>query len=127
MIQVTLSINNIYYIRHLNLDSEINITIKGIGNQEILDSSFAYNPSEIYINEINQTLVKKNYEISKNNSNISMRWNYKVTNCKSMFSGLSNIIKIDLSNFDSSEIKSMYNMFSGCTSLISINFKNKGK
>ena len=28
MLQVSLSINNIYYIRHLNLDSEINIIIK---------------------------------------------------------------------------------------------------
>ena len=82
MLQLSLSINNIYYINHLNFYSEINITIKGVGNQQILNSSFAYNPSEVYINEINQTLVKKNYEISKNNSNISMRWNYKVTDCK---------------------------------------------
>ena len=124
MIQVTLSINNIYYIRHLNLYSEINITIKGTGNQNILNSGFTYNPSEVYMNGIKQTSVSKNYSISIDNSNISMRWNYKVSSCSNMFEGLSNIIKIDLSNFDSSEVKSMYNMFHNCKSLISINFKN---
>jgi len=124
MLQLSLSIKRIYTIKHLNLYSEINITIKGTGNQSILNSNFAYNPNEVYINEINQTLVQKNYEIYENNSNISMRWNYCITNCTRMFSGLSNILKIDLSNFDSSKVVSMNNMFYGCTSLTSINFKN---
>ena len=67
MLQVSLSIKRIYTIKHLNLYSEINITIKGTGNQLILNSNFAYNSNEVYINEINQTLIKKNYVISENN------------------------------------------------------------
>ena len=124
MLQLSLSINNIYYIKHLNLYSEINITINAIGNQQILYKDFEYSPSEVYINGINKTSVKKNYNISLYNSNITMRWNYKVINCMDMFYGLSNITKIDLSNFDSCEVKNMDYMFYQCKSLISINFTN---
>ena len=124
LLQLSLSINSKYNMKHLNLYSEINITIKGTGNQIILNSGYSYIPSEIYINDILQTSVKKNYEITFNNSNISMRWDYTVTTCASMFSDLSNILIIDLSNFNSSEVTSMNNMFSRCTSLTSINFKN---
>ena len=38
-----------------------------------------------------------------------------------MFKGLSNIVKIDLSNFDTSKISNMGYIFFGCSSLISIN------
>ena len=41
-----------------------------------------------------------------------------------MFYGLTNIIEIDFSNFDSSSVTSMLKMFQGCTSLTSINFSN---
>ena len=122
--QLSLSMNKIYKIKHLSLYSEINITIKDIGNQQILSSEFTSNPNNIYINDILQNETLKQYYISKTYSNISMRWNYQVTNCENMFRELSNISIIDLSNFDSSKVISMNYMFYECTSLISINFKN---
>ena len=41
-----------------------------------------------------------------------------------MFQGLYNIINIDLSKFDSSEVTDMSNMFKGCSYLASINLNN---
>ena len=41
-----------------------------------------------------------------------------------MFDGIINIAEIDLSNFDSSNVMSMFNMFTYCTNLKKITFGN---
>ena len=41
-----------------------------------------------------------------------------------MFYGLTDILEIDLSNFDSSKVTNMIRLFQGCTLLTSINLKN---
>ena len=41
-----------------------------------------------------------------------------------MFKDLENILKIDLSNFDASQITSMHEMFKGCSSLTSVILSN---
>lgn len=46
------------------------------------------------------------------------------TNCQALFSGCSNITKLDLSNLDVSYIQRMGFMFGGCSSLTEINFGN---
>ena len=45
----------------------------------------------------------------------------RVTDCINMFNNMTNIIYIDLSNFDSSQIENLKNMFYNCISLLSIN------
>ena len=46
-----------------------------------------------------------------------MKWNNKLTNCIRMFSELSNIIEIDLTIFDLSQITVMNFMFENCSNL----------
>lgn len=49
---------------------------------------------------------------------------YAPSNCYMYFSNLTNAIKIDLSNFDTSNVKDMKYMFSNCTSLKSLDLSN---
>ena len=105
-------------LRELTVNSEINITINGTGNQYILSSSFQSIPNKIIVNGITQNSTNRYIQnLQENINNISMIWNYKLTNCQGMFSGLSNIIKIDMTNFDISSVTDMSYMFSGCSSL----------
>ena len=52
-----------------------------------------------------------------------MKWNNQLTNCNIIVTDLGNIIKMDLSKFDSSKVTDMRCMFLRYTSLISIDFK----
>ena len=118
-------------ITNINLFSEINITIKGSMNQNILNNNnfmFTPLPTQILINdEIQNYIDKIVYNLTEEINNITMRWESQITTCKYMFYGLSNITNIDLSNFDISEVTEMKYMFYGCKSLISLDlsvFKN---
>ena len=118
----------------LNCISEINITIKGTGTQQILSShptcgysgtDFNSLPNETLVNGVSQSNIEKYvYNLEKETNIITMRWNYQLTDCTGMFYNLKNIISIDLSNFDSSQVTSFDCMFLSCTSLKSINLNN---
>ena len=127
---------NLIMINSNDFLSEINITINGIGKQKILSNSgpFSCSYSNQSFNSLpNQTLVNG---ILQNNSDgyvynlvyqtniITMRWNYQITNCFAMFDGLNNIISIDLSNFDTSQVENFDCMFVNCISLKYINLNN---
>ena len=120
LIKSVLSKNKeVHKIRELSLLNEI--IIKTIGNkkQRILDNEFIDKPSEIIINN-NSGYINENNEISnslREENVIIMKWNYKVKSCTSMFKNLTNIVEIDLSNFDASEVDSMNQMFCSCTNL----------
>ena len=47
-----------------------------------------------------------------------------VESCYGMFLSCGSITKIDLSNFDTSQVIDMSNMFNGCSSLTSLNLSN---
>ena len=53
-------------------------------------------------------------------NNITIKWNETLSDCNYMLSELTNILSIDLSNFDSSKVTDMQSMFEGCSSLISL-------
>ena len=110
----------------LNKIIEIEITVKGKGNQNILSKDYNELPNEIIVNgsvynNYNGRIV---YNLTSEESNIIMKWNTSITNCSSMFSGLSNIAIIKFLNFNNSSINNMSFMFRGCTSLLSIYFIN---
>jgi surface protein len=104
------------------------ITIKIIGNdtQNILFENFAYPPDEIIIEGNPYSLSEKNTIMNLTNYEniIKMRWNSPLTDCWRMFTGLSNLIEIDLTNFDFSEVTRMNTMFQNCFNLEYINFNN---
>ena len=109
----------IYKPRKLDLSNEIIIKINGTGTQQILNSAYIYKPDQILldgnkvnVNEENKILISENKE-----NIITMKWNNKLTSCTSMFENLPNIIEVDLTKFDPSDVKMMNSMFKGCTNL----------
>ena len=117
----------IYLFNVINADfiSEIELTIKGTGIQQILYTSYN-KPSEIIVNGINGNPQNNSNEfranLTKNDNNVVIiRFNTPIINCNNMFYKLSNITKVNIKQIDGN-IKSMLRMFSGCKSLISIEF-----
>ena len=109
--------------------SEITLKTFGNGSFIILSDTFfrKYNPSEIYINNILQPVSKNEYDFNYQNNGINVVriiWNISMNTTNSMFSDCENIIELDLSKFNTSDIKNMCEMFSYCTSLTSINLSN---
>ena len=109
--------------RKLNeINSEISIIIYGTGTQNIINRFFSHFPDQILINGecYNSSNECQVNDLINEMNKIVMKWNDKLKTCQNMFKGLLNIIEIDFSNFDTSEVTSMANMFYNCTNLISI-------
>ena len=110
------------------LFSEITITIKGSKNQKILSDSnlrIVPNPNQILLNgEIQNYTGIIVYNLIEEINNITMRWEFEITNCNYMFYNLSNITNIDLSNFNASKVTEVKSMFHGCKSLISLDLNS---
>ena len=134
-IQTSLSNEKILKLRKLESISEITITIVGKGDQYILNNNnveidnyqyiFSSQPDQILINGIIQNYKGfMVYNLEKEENIITMKFNNFLKECNAMFYNLSNIVKIDLSKFDSSKVTGMAAMFSFCNSLVSINFNN---
>ena len=136
LIVLYISITEQFSLRKLVIsDSEIRITIKGNGTQYILNNkNYSYNgfslqftnlPSEILINR--NKIDNIDYIITNLTgieNNITMKWNKSLINCNVMFYNLTNITKIDLSDFDSSHVTSMISMFKYCKTLESLKIGN---
>ena len=101
----------------------INLEIKGKNFQQILGSENL--PDLIYLNgniakidDSGKIFIESDHEINK----VTLIWNQKINTCESLFQFSSNIIKIDLSNFDTSIVTSMKSMFENCENLEYIKF-----
>ena len=114
------------YIRNLNLDSEIIMTIIGAGEQLILNELFykRNKPFEIYVNNSLRENRVKVKDLTEYENEIKIKWNYQLSACNNMFAGLYNIIKIDFSNFDTSLVEDMSYMFTNCNSLTSLDLSH---
>ena len=116
----------IYSLTNLNFNYEIILTIKGTGNQIILNKTdFGFLPNSISVNGQEQyppDFIA--YNLTKEENIIILTFNKSLTNFHKMFSYVSNLTKIDFSNFDSSLITNMSYMFNHCKNLMSINFNN---
>ena len=105
--------------------SEIKLVIKGgEGANYFLNNTFYKNASEVFVkdNQIDSNINPYNFNNGLNN--VTIKFDDDITSCKNMFSGLNNIIEIDLSNFDTSKVTDMDSMFYMCTNLENINFGN---
>ena len=63
---------------------------------------------------------QRNFKFSKGEHYISLKFKDKLKTCLRMFKDCCNIITIDLSLLDTSDVKSMEEMFSGCINLTKI-------
>ena len=90
--------------------SENILTINEKESQQILHNSYNILPDQILVNDINAAIGRTVY-LTNNKNIIKMRWNKVITNCYYMLANLNNVIEIDISNFDSSQVTTMERMF----------------
>ena len=116
-----ITINN---LRNLNNNiSEIHLIINGTGNQQILYGQFMTSPSEVIVNGISKgNLCLRTCDLDQEINNVIIKFNEQLKSCYYMFYELENIIEIDLSYFDASQVKTFGMMFSDCKNLEKINF-----
>ena len=113
-------------LRYLQIyESEISLLIDKSKGFIIFNSIYNQYVDKIIVNGIIQNYTDNNAKyLTEKQNNITIVWNNQLTSCYEMFKNLNNIIKADLSKFDSSNILNMRHMFYGCGSLISINLNN---
>ena len=105
-------------------DQIIKLKVNQPGEIFIINNTKIPNPDEIYINsELNFTNTSI-ITIENIAHEIELRFTNKLTTCENMFSTLSHIKEIDLTNFDSSECTNMDFMFNDCIFLEKIQFGN---
>ena len=112
-----------FYFQNL---SKISLKINLIGDSKILGNSFSnFNYlKEVHINGNIIDTKSKKYYFNQTDNYVDSIWNDNINNCANMFDGCSNITEINLSNFNTSQVTTMYNMFNSCSSLTSINVSN---
>ena len=103
-----------------SINSEIHLVIQGSGQQKVSNIE----PSEVLVNGVKDDSCSKTCNLVGDRNNITLKFNTQIESCRSMFSGLGNIIEIDLSNFDASNVKDMRFMFDDCSKLEKIEFGN---
>ena len=116
------------YFRKIELSSYYtNLKIKSTGNIKILSENYRGEaPDIITINNENYTMDKIDTanNLENNIINITLIWNNYITSTSFMFYGCDDIIEMDLSHFDTSNVENMEYMFYGCSSLTSLDLSN---
>ena len=107
---------------------KINLKIKDSGIKKIFSNLtffpyYSY-PNKVYINEKMQDTVNHSYNLTETNNIIELVWDSLINSSYKMFYGCSDIIEMDFSNFNTSNIRDMQWMFKDCSSLISLNLSN---
>ena len=112
-------------IRELNsYYSEIDLVFQGSGVKTLFNNTFIKESFEVLVNgdKNNSCLTTCNLEGTRNK--ITLVFLEQVKSCHSMFADLTDLIKVDLSRFDASQVTTMYWMFLRCTNLEKITFGN---
>ena len=76
------------------------------------------------MNGVTRTDCNKDCDLSSDINEVILKFTSDITSCENMFYGLNNLIKIDLSNFNSVQPTTMKNMLSQCINLKEVNFGN---
>ena len=106
----------------------ITLKIKGKGNKYFFtpspeSSKFHDYPNNIFVNGKNIE-VNNSYDFIQEENNVTLIWDNPIDNCENMFYSCTDIIEMDLSNFDASHVKNMTYMFANCEQLTFINLTN---
>ena len=109
------------HLRKLDSSNIIILTVKGPGTIKILNDNYNYPPDEIDIEGNKIQYSSNSVELEEEENIVKLYYNTSPENLKNMFKGLQNINKIDLSNFDTSDVRDMSFMFSECLNLKEIN------
>ena len=112
-------------IRILNNYSIITMIINGGGTKRIIGEYFAFPSSgdEVYINNKKQdNSPKREYELDYGPNNVTIKFQNQINSCLNMFYNMLDLLEVDLSKFDSSQITNTKEMFCGCKNLKKIDF-----
>ena len=117
---------NIFYSNYGNITLKINKAGKDIyvfHDMYLSTCSLteATKPSYVYINGVKQKDVKSKYDFNQTNNIVKLFYDYVIRSTICMFLSCSNITEIDLSKFQTRNIRHFNGMFQGYTSLTSIN------
>ena len=111
--------------RKLESENEMTIKIFGSGEQFVLYEWCSETPSQVYVNgELQSSAGRKVTLGEEGEYNITLKWNTPPTNFLKLFFCLNNILEVDLSKMDTSQVTSMAAMFKACSKLTSVNFGN---
>ena len=113
--------NNIKNIEDENTNSNLKRSKSGgLVSHFINDSNLS-----IYINDKKNKEIKYYFEETESKLyTVTIKFNEPVQDCSHMFYNCDQIISIDFSNFDSSQVDNMSYLFYGCVNLRYINFAN---
>ena len=90
--------------------SEIHLILKGSGNRSILNKGYIFEPSFVEVNGKSKN-CKKSCNFQDELNNVTLYFNYSISKCEKMFCGLKNIIEIDMTKFDFSNVIITKSMF----------------
>ena len=108
-----------------NEQFEIQIIIKEAINQNFLSEHFSLEPINVIVNgENREDSCIKSCDFEYSDNNVIIQFNNLIDTCENMFAGITNLVEIDLTYFDTSNIVSMSGMFNGCFNLENIIFGN---
>jgi len=105
----------------LNQNQEVHMIIRGKGSKRILGDNFPYNNFEVIINDVKNNNCGRKCDLNEELNNITIKFNETIESCYAMFYAAVDKIEIDLSDFDTSNVVNMENMYKYCSNLISIN------
>ena len=106
----------------ISKNNSILIKVNEAGKQQVLNRKFSKVPTA-FINDTKVEIDNDYYiYVKTKNDIIKFSWNESIDNCSSMFEDLTNIISVDLCDFESSSVTTMEKMFYNCINLIYINF-----
>ena len=111
--------------RKLEYENEITIKIFGSGENFVVYQWETITPDEVYVDgELKGTSTKKvDLGEEEKEYTVTLKWNTPQKNFYRLFFYL-NILEVDISKLDTSQIENMSSMFKGCSQLTSLNFGN---
>ena len=105
--------------------SEIKLIIKGRKNDcDLLGVQFYKEPSKVFVNGTLKNDCKKKCNLENEINNVTIEFKGLLNSTEKMFRELTDLIEVDLSNLDTSEVTSMSSMFYKCSNLERIDFGN---
>ena len=117
--------NNIYHFVNFNV-SRITLKINGGNDRKIFSSETDFHknnhPDNVIFNGQSITPTNGAYSFDNDINLVILEWSQNRLNYSHIFHGCSAITEIDLSLFETSQVRWMGSMFRGCKSLTSINF-----
>ena len=90
------------------------------GSVKILGSDFSPEPNKVFVNGTQLDGYTNTINVV-NITEVKLEWDSTLTSCKNMFKDLTDVIEIDLSNFNSNSVTDTSSMFQNCHELSSLN------